>query len=626
MDMSTERQLFLEGLCHRLWGSMKGPDSTLKMTEYRSVVISLLFLRYLSSDSYGPGLAQGGPGAVSSGHCDSGERPPADADLGDSGPDELGRRGRNYALSVPEKARWEHIQKEAAMSIGAEFCESSGMIVRFSKVSSLIDQALDAIEESNEEFAGVFPRISKHGFDDDHLAGLINTFSDKALTCPEHDGKRLDLRAPDILRHLHRFFLSKFNIAEGQRGGEFYTPESLVELVTKMLRPRDGIVYDPAMGSGGFLLAADAFSKERANDQQNGSSGKIGKIHAYGQEINPAARGFSIMNMIIQDLDFYAGEKSASAFLDDQHPGLLADYAMCHPPFSLKNWGSEKLVGDSRWKICGAPPENNANLAWIQHMLSHLSPGGIMALVLPRSVLKPRSQKEALILRNLVEMDFVECIVSLPGFMFLDISTHGCIWVLSNGKHAIKPTTMKDLYNDEKLRRRKGHVLFINTYDMGRTRDRLTWELSRDDISKISDVFHDWLSGENYADVLGLCCSASLRDIRDRNFSLIPENYAKSSSQGNNTGYYSSSTADISYVKAEDAQKELAQYPRIRDYPAKGRCTIIRATPEGLALDIIKTADENADDAMEDVDSVLIGQVNLGRAAQPNQAKRARGL
>ena len=252
----------------------------------------------------------------------------------------------------------------------------------------------------------------------ENLGGLI----DLIATIPfEH----ADLHAKDILGHVYEYFLGQFALAEGKKGGQYYTPKSIVSLIVEMLEPYQGRVYDPAMGSGGFFVQSERFIKEHG--------GKLGNLSVYGQESNPTTWRLAAMNMAIRGIDFNFGKEPANTFTNDQHPDLRADFVMANPPFNMKEWWDGKLEDDPRWQY-GTPPTGNANFAWLQHMLYHLAPNGSMALLLANGSMSSNTNSEGEIRKALLEDDLVECMVALPGQLFTNTQIPACIWFLTKNK------------------------------------------------------------------------------------------------------------------------------------------------------------------------------------------------
>lgn len=250
----------------------------------------------------------------------------------------------------------------------------------------LIDDANEAIERENPKLKNILDRTySQKQLPAHKLGELINLFSDANFNAKEYKGKPLSISSKDILGHVYEYFLGEFALAEGKKGGQYYTPKSVVKLIVHMLKPFEGRVYDPAMGSGGFFVQSEEFIEEYG--------GKTGQISVYGQESNPTTWKLAAMNMAIRGIDFDFGKEPADSFTSDQHPDLRADYVMANPPFNVKDWWNEKLAGDPRWQY-GTPPPGNANFAWLQHMLYHLAPNGSMALLLANGSMSSNTSGE----------------------------------------------------------------------------------------------------------------------------------------------------------------------------------------------------------------------------------------
>ena len=394
----------------------------------------------------------------------------------------------------------------------------AGNDVKLRSVSWLVDNALEEIEKSNAKLKGILNRIGQYQLENNKLLGLINTFSDTSFTKPVYDGKTLNLHSKDVLGHVYEYFLGQFALAEGKQGGQYYTPKSIVTLIVEMLEPYSGRVYDPAMGSGGFFVSSDKFIEQRASVQHYDAAEQKQHVSVYGQESNPTTWKLAAMNMAIRGIDFNFGKKNADSFLDDQHPDLRADFVMANPPFNTKDWWSESLADDARWKY-GTPPKGNANFAWMQHMLHHLAPTGSMALLLANGSMSSNTGGEGEIRKRLVEEDLVECMVALPGQLFTNTQIPACIWFLTKDKSGGLST------NQVKKRARRGEVLFIDARHIGYMRDRVLRDFTADDIARITDTFHAWQQSDSYEDVAGFCKSASLDDIKKHDFVLTPGRY-----------------------------------------------------------------------------------------------------
>jgi Type I restriction-modification system methyltransferase subunit len=416
---------------------------------------------------------------------------------------------------VPKTARWDILKEKSVLPLNTVIWQNEqGEDVKLKSVSWLIDNALDEIEKANPKLKGILNRIGQYQLDSEKLIGLINNFSNTRFHDPEFNGEKLNLKSKDILGHVYEYFLGQFALAEGKQGGQYYTPKAIVTLIVEMLEPYKGRVYDPAMGSGGFFVSSDKFIESHAGLKHYDASEQKKQISVYGQESNPTTWKLAAMNMAIRGIDFNFGKKNADSFLDDQHPDLRADFVMANPPFNMKEWWHEKLEGDPRWKY-GTPPQNNANFAWMQHMLHHLAPTGSMALLLANGSMSSNTNNEGTIRKALVENDIVECMVALPGQLFTNTQIPACIWFLT-----------KDKSSKDGKRDRQGEVLFIDARNLGYMKDRVLRDFKDEDIQKIAETFHKWQQNWTGDDnVPGFCFSADPEIIKKHDFVLTPGRY-----------------------------------------------------------------------------------------------------
>ncbi|MCH8158151.1 MAG: SAM-dependent methyltransferase [Nitrospinae bacterium] len=379
----------------------------------------------------------------------------------------------------------------------------------------LIDTALDYVEKENPKLKGVLNKTyTQMQIDPAKLGELI----DLIATVPFQHHK---LKSKDILGYVYEYFLGQFALAEGKKGGQYFTPKSIVTLIVEMLQPFKGRVYDPAMGSGGFFVQSEKFIEEHG--------GRLGNIAVYGQESNPTTWRLAVMNMVIRSIDFDFGKEPANSFSSDKHPHLRANFVMANPPFNMKEWNSGLKEDDPRWKY-GIPPANNANFAWMQHMVHHLAPNGSMGLLLANGSMSSNTGGEGQIRKNLLETDLVECMVALPGQLFTNTQIPACIWFLTK----IKKGTNHSRAGGN-LRDRSGKILFIDARNLGYMKDRVLRDFTKKDIKKIADTFHAWRSEnlelriENkkikYQDIPGFCKSAELKEIIKHDFVLTPGRY-----------------------------------------------------------------------------------------------------
>jgi len=302
---------------------------------------------------------------------------------------------------------------------------------------------------------------------------------------------------------VYEYFLGQFASAEGKRGGQFYTPASIVKTLVAILAPHQGQVYDPCCGSGGMFVQSEKFIEAHG--------GHIGDVSIYGQESNPTTWRLAAMNLAIRGIDFNLGKEPADTFVRNQHPDLRADFVLANPPFNISDWWHASLEDDPRW-VYGTPPQGNANYAWLQHMLHHLKPTGRAGIVLANGSMSSSQNSEGDIRRAMVEADKVEVMVSLPGQLFFNTQIPACLWFLVKEKS-----------------RRQGEVLFIDARKLGTMISRVQIEFTDDDIQRIADTVHAWRGGGEtdvaYADVAGFCRSVTLDEIAGHGHVLTPGRY-----------------------------------------------------------------------------------------------------
>lgn len=540
--MDNTEQQFLKDLDDKLWKAADKLRANLDAANYKHVVLGLIFLKYVS-DAFEERQEQllelFQTNADDNIYFMPRNDYDSDADYQQALNDELELldyyREANV-FWVPRAARWNTLKEKAVLPIGSIIWQDdTGADMKLRSVSWLIDNALEEIEKSNTKLKGILNRISQYQLDNDKLIGLINTFSDTSFTKPVFGGERLNLHSKDILGHVYEYFLGQFALAEGKQGGQYYTPKSIVTLIVEMLQPYSGRVYDPAMGSGGFFVSSDKFIEEHAKEQHYDPEEQKKHISVYGQESNPTTWKLAAMNMAIRGIDFNFGKKNADSFTDDQHPDLRADFVMANPPFNIRDWWSESLADDVRWKY-GTPPKGNANFAWLQHMLHHLSPTGSLALLLANGSMSSNTSGEGDIRQRLVEADLVECMVALPGQLFTNTQIPACIWFLTKSKRGDRNFELGGIMNDSTGRRakrdRRGEVLFIDARNLGFMRDRVLRDFSVHDIAKITDTLHEWQTNGMicegslpFKDIPGFCKSATLDEIKKHDYVLTPGRY-----------------------------------------------------------------------------------------------------
>ena len=526
MQFPIEQQFFND-LEKKLWTAADKLRSNLDAAVYKHVVLGLIFLKYVS-DAFEERQKE---------LRTQFENPAHDYYMA---PEEYGGAGtqeyeenlaaelevRDYYTEknvfwVPPEARWQTLRDCAQLPPGEPLpwnAPGKDTPEKMRSVGWLIDNAMEAIERENAKLKNVLNKdFARTQIDDHKLADLIAHFSDTDFNRKDYQGQPLGLNSKDILGHVYEYFLGQFALAEGKKGGQYYTPKSIVTLIVEMLQPFQGRVYDPAMGSGGFFVQSEEFIAQH--------SGKTAQsqISVYGQESNPTTWRLAAMNMAIRGIDFNFGGAPGDTLLNDLYPDLRADYVMANPPFNMKEWWNAKLENDPRW-LAGTPPQGNANFAWLQHMLYHLAPAGSMALLLANGSMSSNTNNEGEIRKKLIEDDYVECMVALPGQLFTNTQIPACIWFLTRDKR-------NGLALNKPKRDRRGQFLFIDARQLGYMKDRVLRDFTPADIQKVADTFHAWQLGEGYEDVAGFCYSASLDDIRKHEHVLTPGRYVGAEAQ-----------------------------------------------------------------------------------------------
>ena len=458
-----------------LWESANKLRGSVEPSEYKHVVLGLIFLKFVS-DKFEEHRSK----LIVDGKQKYVEMP------------EFYNMSNVFFLE--EISRWNYIKEKAKQD----------------DLALIIDTALHTIEKDNKSLKGALPDnyFSRLGLESSKLASLIDEISEI---------NTLKDKEQDIVGRVYEYFLSKFALAEGKGKGEFYTPKSIVNLIAEMIEPYKGIIYDPACGSGGMFVQSIKFIESHHGNKR--------EVSIYGQEYTNTTYKLAKMNLAIRGISANLGAKAANTFSDDQHKDLKADYIMANPPFNQKDWRAEdELIDDPRWRGYDVPPKSNANYGWILNMVSKLSVNGVAGFILANGALSGGGE-EYKIRRKLIENDLVEAIVVLPRDMFYTTDISVTLWILNKNK---KERVVQIGDEERKYRNRKGEILFVDLRRWGTEYEKKYIELMPDDISKIAQNYHNWQQ-ENYEDsysnIPEYCHSAKLEDVARNDFSLVPSKY-----------------------------------------------------------------------------------------------------
>lgn len=468
----------------QLWDAANKLRGTVESSEYKHVVLGLIFLKF-ASDKFEHRRAE----------------------LVEEGKDKYLEMKEFYNMKnvffLPPESRWNNVMDHAKQD----------------NIALIVDTALHTIEKNNASLKGALPDnyFSRLNLDPSKLAALLDTINNISTLHDEEE---------DVVGRIYEYFLGRFAAAEGKGGGEFYTPKSIVNLIAEMLEPFKGKIYDPCCGSGGMFVQSIDFVKSHQGNTKD--------ISIYGQEYTAVTYKLAKMNLAIRGISGNLGDIPANTFFKDQHPDLKADYIMANPPFNQSQWREKnELEDDPRWAGYTTPPTGNANYAWIMHMLSKLSENGTAGFVLANGSMSSNTSGEGELRKQMIEKDRVDCMIALPGQLFYTTQIPVCLWFMTKNK------TSTSSVQGQQFRDRRGETLFIDARNMGTMIDRTQKELTKDDIAHIANTYHTWrntpissfASDEEakqsltYEDIAGYCKSATLEDIKANDYVLTPGRY-----------------------------------------------------------------------------------------------------
>jgi type I restriction enzyme M protein len=448
-----------------MWQAADKLRGNMDASDYKHVVLGLIFLKYISD-------------AFEERHAALKSEPHAD-------PEDRDEYAAENVFWVPKPARWPKLQASAKQP----------------GIGKLLDEAMLALEKDNPGLKGVLPKdYARESLDKHRLGELIDLIGTIGLGDKES-------RSKDILGRVYEYFLGQFAAAEGKKGGQFYTAQSVVKLLVEMIEPYKGRVFDPCCGSGGMFVQSEKFAEAHG--------GRRTDLSIYGQESNQTTWRLCMMNLAIRGIESNIAWNSEGSFQNDAHKDLKADFILANPPFNDSDWGGERLVKDVRWKY-GVPPPGNANFAWVQHFIHHLAPNGIAGFVLANGSMSSNQSGEGEIRKAIIEADLVDCMIALPGQLFYTTPIPVCLWFLTRNK------------SNGKFRDRRKQTLFMDSRKMSFLVDRTHREFSEEEIARIARTYHAWRGEKEagkYEDELGFCSSASTEEIATHGHILTPGRY-----------------------------------------------------------------------------------------------------
>ncbi|GAB0154183.1 type I restriction-modification system subunit M [Marinobacterium sp. BA1] len=513
-----------KGFEETLWDAANKLRGSVESSEYKHIVLSLIFLKFIS-DKF-----------------EARRQEMMDEGQGDY-VDMVEFYTMKNVFYLPETSRWSHILKHAKQD----------------DIAVKIDTALHAIEKNNPALRGALPDnyFSRLGLDAAKLAALVDTINNIETMANE-----CHMTEQDLVGRVYEYFLGKFAASEGKGGGEFYTPKSIVTLIAEMIEPYRGKIYDPCCGSGGMFVQSIKFVNSHNGNQKD--------ISIYGQEYTGTTYKLAKMNLAIRGISGNLGDVAADTFFKDQHPDLKADYIMANPPFNQKEWrAANELTKDPRWAGYTVPPTGNANYAWILHMIAKLSENGTAGFVMANGSMSSNTSGEGDIRREIIENDLVDCMIALPGQLFYTTQIPVCLWFLTRNKKADK---------ERGFRSRVNQTLFIDARQMGTMTSRIHKELTTEDIAEIAGTYHNWRTGRwngEYAaqggasvaggrmpgateDKAGFCKSATFDEIEANDFVLTPGRYVGAAEIEDDGIPFETKMAELSrtlYQQMDEAEK-----------------------------------------------------------------------